>query len=104
MIPAKLPHASPLLYYTDGSSSYHRAQTAFCGRPDRDVSGEDVAPEVGNTLPRPSYPSVLWIHFTELRPGQGACIGSLAGLSTFAQLIISREGDYAIIKLPSGET
>ena len=41
------------------------------------------------------------IHNIELRPGQGAFLVRSAG--TFAQLT-SREGDYAIIKLPSGET
>lgn len=64
-------------------------------------SGADIAPEVGNTLPLSSIPVGTLIHCIELRPGQGACMARSAG--TFAQLT-SREGDYAIIKLPSGET
>lgn len=64
-------------------------------------SGTDIAPEVGNTLPLSSIPVGTLIHCIELRPGQGACMARSAG--TFAQLT-SREGDYAIIKLPSGET
>ena len=65
------------------------------------VSGPDVAPEVGNALPLSSIPVGTVVHNIELRPGQGAFMARSAG--TFAQLV-SREGDYAIIKLPSGET
>jgi large subunit ribosomal protein L2 len=64
-------------------------------------SGENVAPEVGNALPLSKIPVGTLIHNIELRPGQGAAMARAAG--TFAQLT-SREGTYAIIKLPSGET
>ena len=65
------------------------------------MSGPDVAPEVGNALPLSKIPVGTLIHCIELKPGQGASMARSAG--TFAQLT-SREGDYAIIKLPSGET
>ena len=65
------------------------------------VSGPDAAPEVGNALPLNKIPVGTLIHNIELRPGQGAMMARSAG--TFAQLT-SRDGDYAIIKLPSGET
>ena len=65
------------------------------------VSGKDVAPEIGNALPLSNIPVGTLIHNIELRPGQGAAMARSAG--TFAQLV-SREGDYAIVKLPSGET
>ena len=65
------------------------------------MSGENAAPEVGNALPLKNIPIGTVIHNIELRPGQGAFLVRSAG--TFAQLT-SREGDYAIIKLPSGET
>ena len=47
-----------LLYYTDGSKAYIIAPNGLqVGQ--TVMSGEDVAPEVGNTLPWPRYPSVL---------------------------------------------
>ena len=64
-------------------------------------SGADAAPEVGNCIPLQYIPLGTMIHNIELRPGQGAAMVRSAG--TFAQLT-SREGKYAIIKLPSGET
>ncbi len=89
-----------LLYYTDGSKAYIIAPNGLeVGQ--KVVSGEDVAPEVGNTLPLAKIPVGTLIHCIELRPGQGASMARSAG--TFAQLT-SREGNYAIIKLPSGET
>ena len=65
------------------------------------VSGAEAAPEIGNALPLKAIPVGTVIHNIEMRPGQGARIARSAG--TFAQLV-SREGNYAIIKLPSGET
>lgn len=64
-------------------------------------SGPEAAPEIGNALPLSKIPVGTVIHNIELRPGQGAKIVRSAGTS--AQLT-SREGNYAIIKLPSGET
>ena len=88
-----------LLYYVDGAKSYIIAPNGLeVGA--TVVSGADVAPEVGNTLPLSKIPVGTVIHNIELRPGQGAFMARSAG--TFAQLI-SREGDYAVIKLPSGE-
>ena len=89
-----------LLYYVDGSKAYIIAPN---GREvgQKVVSGEDVAPEVGNALPLAKIPVGTLIHCIELRPGQGAAMVRSAG--AFAQLT-SREGNYAIIKLPSGET
>ena len=89
-----------LLYYKDGDKAYIIAPNGLeVGQVL--MSGPDVAPEVGNTLPLANIPVGTLIHCIELRPGQGACMARSAG--TFAQLT-SREGDYAIIKLPSGET
>ena len=89
-----------LLYYQDGEKAYIIAPNGLeVGQ--TVMSGADVAPEVGNTLPLANIPVGTLIHCIELRPGQGACMARSAG--TFAQLT-SREGDYAIIKLPSGET
>ena len=89
-----------LLYYADGYKAYIIAPNGL------EVgaiveSGENVAPELGNALPLSHIPVGTLIHNIELRPGQGAAMARSAG--TFAQLT-SREGTYAIIKLPSGET
>jgi len=65
------------------------------------VSGPDVQPEIGNTLPLSKIPLGTVISCIELRPGQGAIIARSAG--TFAQLM-ARDGKYATIKMPSGET
>lgn len=89
-----------LLYYVDGAKAYIVAANGLeVGT--TVVSGENAAPEVGNALPLSKIPVGTLIHCIELRPGQGAFMARSAG--TFAQLI-SREGNYAIIKLPSGET
>jgi large subunit ribosomal protein L2 len=64
-------------------------------------SGSGVAPELGNCLPLAEIPVGTLVHNIELRPGQGAAMARSAG--TFAQLA-AREGNYAILRLPSGET
>ena len=64
-------------------------------------SGATAAPEVGNCLPLSAIPVGTLVHAIELRPGQGAAMARSAG--TFAQLA-AREGNYAILRLPSGET
>ena len=89
-----------LLYYADGYKAYIIAPNGLEVGATIE-SGENVAPEVGNALPLSKIPVGTLIHNIELRPGQGAAMARAAG--TFAQLT-SREGSYAIIKLPSGET
>ena len=64
-------------------------------------SGASVAPDLGNTLPLSNIPVGTLVHAIELRPGQGAAMARSAG--TYAQLA-AREGKYAILRLPSGET
>ena len=89
-----------LLYYADGEKSYIVAPNGLeVGQ--TVMSGKDATPEVGNALPMQSIPVGTIIHNIELRPGQGAKLVRSAG--AFAQLT-SKEGDYAIIKMPSGET
>ena len=89
-----------LLYYVDGAKAYIIAPNGLeVGQ--TVMSGAEAAPEVGNALPLNKIPVGTVIHNIELRPGQGAFMARSAG--TFAQLV-SRDGDYAIVKLPSGET
>lgn len=64
------------------------------------VSDEEAAIETGNRLPLKSIPVGSVIHAVEMQPGKGAQIVRAAGTS--AQLN-AKEGDYAQIKLPSGE-
>ncbi len=88
-----------LLYYADGEKRYILAPNGLqVGQVV--VSGASVAPEVGNALFLQEIPLGTVIHNIELRPGQGASLARSAG--TFAQLT-SRDGKYAIVKLPSGE-
>ena len=89
-----------LVSYTDGEKRYVIAQNGLkVGQ--TIISGSGVAPEIGNTLPLSDIPLGTTISCIELRPGQGAVMARSAG--SFAQLM-AREGKYATVKLPSGET
>jgi large subunit ribosomal protein L2 len=89
-----------LVNYQDGEKRYVIAQNGLkVGQ--NIVSGERVAPEIGNTMTLANIPLGTIISCIELRPGQGAVIARSAG--AFAQLM-ARDGKYATVKLPSGET
>lgn len=89
-----------LLQYADGEKRYIVAPHGIkVGQ--KVVSGKEAAPEVGNTMFLSDIPLGTIIHNIELRPGQGACIARSAG--SYAQLA-ARDGKYAVIKMPSGET
>ncbi len=90
-----------LLTYQDGEKRYVVAQAGLKVG-DTLLSGTDNVPtEIGNTMPLSQVPFGTIISCVELRPGQGAVMARSAG--TFAQLM-ARDGKYATIKLPSGET
>ena len=89
-----------LVVYTDGEKRYIIAPNGL-NVGDKIVSGKGAAPEVGNTLFLSEIPLGTIIHNIELRPGQGAVMARSAG--AYAQLV-AREGKYAILRLPSGET
>jgi large subunit ribosomal protein L2 len=63
-------------------------------------SGEEAPVEAGNRLPLKNIPVGSILHAIELQPGRGAQIVRSAGAS--AQLM-AKEGDYAQVRLPSGE-
>ncbi|MDP5099986.1 MAG: 50S ribosomal protein L2 [Nonlabens sp.] len=89
-----------LVHYQDGEKRYVIAQNGLqVGQ--NIVSGESVAPEVGNAMKLSAIPLGSIISCIELRPGQGAVIARSAG--SFAQLM-ARDGKFATIKMPSGET
>ncbi|WP_435137439.1 50S ribosomal protein L2 [Formosa sp. A9] len=90
-----------LLNYQDGEKAYIVAQNGLqVGQ--TVVSGQEgIAPEIGNAMPLSQIPLGTIISCVELRPGQGAVMARSAG--AFAQLM-ARDGKFATIKLPSGET
>jgi len=89
-----------LVEYTDGEKRYIIAPHGLkVGQ--QIVSGKGVAPEIGNCLFLSDIPFGTIIHNIELRPGQGAKMARSAG--SYAQLM-SRDGKFAILKMPSGET
>jgi len=89
-----------LLVYADGEKRYMLAPNGLqVGQ--TVLSGSGIAPEVGNSLPLKEIPLGTIVHNIELHPGQGGVMVRSAG--TYAQLT-SREGKYAVVKLPSGES
>lgn len=89
-----------LVVYTDGEKRYIIAPNGLKVN-QTIVSGKGIAPEIGNSLYLSEIPLGTIIHNIELRPGQGGILARSAG--SYAQLS-ARDGNYAIIKLPSGET
>ena len=88
-----------LLEYTDGEKRYIIApQGLQVGA--KVISGNQVAPEIGNALQMKNMPLGTMIHNIELQPGQGGKLVRSAGTS--AQLA-NKEEKYAVIKMPSGE-
>ncbi|MFB9057063.1 50S ribosomal protein L2 [Mariniflexile ostreae] len=90
-----------LLNYQDGEKRYIIAQNGLQVGQNVVSSKESIAPEVGNAMPLSLIPLGTIISCVELRPGQGAIMARSAG--SFAQLM-ARDGKFASIKLPSGET
>jgi len=88
-----------LLYYADGEKRYIIAPEGIqVGQ--TVISGESVAPEVGNALPLAKIPLGTIIHNVEFQPGKGGAIARSAG--TYVQLV-ARDGKYATVRLASGE-
>ncbi len=89
-----------LLHYVDGEKRYVLAPVGMMVG-DTIFSGANAEVKPGNTLPITNIPVGTLIHNVELIPGKGGQLVRSAG--TAAQLM-AREGKYAIIRLPSGET
>ena len=89
-----------LVHYSDGEKRYILAPNGLkVGQ--KVKSGKAATPEVGNAMFLKDIPFGTLIHNIELKPGQGAKLARSAG--SFAQLN-AKDGKYAIIKMPSGET
>lgn len=88
-----------LINYADGEKRYIIAPYKLKVG-DIIESGENVDIKIGNALPLRNIPVGTTIHNIELKPGKGGQLVRSAGNS--AQLM-AKEGDYALVKLPSGE-
>jgi large subunit ribosomal protein L2 len=88
-----------LLHYVDGEKRYILAPNGLKVG-DRVMSGPEAEVRVGNALPLRSIPTGTVIHNLELYPGRG---GQLVRSAGGAAQLMAKEGDYAQIRLPSGE-
>jgi large subunit ribosomal protein L2 len=89
-----------LIHYVDGEKRYILAPHGLTVGTEI-MSGPDADIRVGNALPLRNIPVGTVIHNIELKPGRGGQLVRAAGAS--AQLL-GKEGNYAIIRLTSGET
>jgi large subunit ribosomal protein L2 len=88
-----------LLHYADGAKTYILAP-ANLSVGDTVIAGEGSDIKVGNTMELGSIPLGTVVHAIELKPGAGAALVRSAG--TGAQ-IVAREGNFVLLRLPSGE-
>lgn len=88
-----------LVHYADGEKQYILAPLALAVD-DQIESGPQVEIRPGNSLPLRSIPTGTVVHNLELTPGRGGQLVRSAG--TGAQ-VLSREGEYVLVRLPSGE-
>lgn len=88
-----------LLHYADGDKRYIVAPDGLkVGQVVQSGSGVEV--QLGNALPLQEIPVGTFIHNVEMRPGKGGQLGRSAGNSL---QLMAKEGDFAQLKLPSGE-
>lgn len=88
-----------LLQYTDGEKRYIVAPVGLNVN-DEVMSGKTAEIKVGNATQLANIPAGIPIHNVEMKKGSGAMIARSAGNSC---IIMAKEGDYAQLKLPSGE-
>jgi large subunit ribosomal protein L2 len=88
-----------LIEYEPGRRSYILAPQGLKAG-DVVESGQKVEPKLGNAMPLSSIPTSMAIHNIEMTAGQGGKLVRTAGGSA---TLMAREGDWAVIRLPSGE-
>ncbi len=88
-----------LISYLDGEKAYILAPIGL-NVGDQVISSEKADIKPGNSLPLSAIPVGTTIHNVELRPGKGAQIARGAGVSA---VLVSKDGEYCQVKLPSGE-
>jgi large subunit ribosomal protein L2 len=88
-----------LLHYVDGEKRYMLAPAGLAVG-DRVEAGENAEVRPGNCLPFRKIPVGSWVHNIELKPGKGGQLVRSAGLGAQFMAV---EGDWAVLRLPSGE-
>src|SRR3970040_670529 len=88
-----------LLHYSDGEKRYILAPDGLKVG-DRITSGPGSEINIGNALPLGEMPLGSFVHNVELKPGKGGQLGRSAGSSL---QLLAKEGNYAQLKMPSGE-
>lgn len=88
-----------LVVYADGEKRYILAPLGLQVN-HQVMSGPEAEVRVGNALPLKNIPLGTVVHNIELQPGRGGQLARSAGVG--AQLM-AKEGDYALLRLPSGE-
>jgi large subunit ribosomal protein L2 len=88
-----------LLMYADGERRYIIAAKGMQAG-DQVVSGADAPIKAGNTMPLRNIPLGSVVHCVEMKAGKGAQIARSAGAGV---QLVAREGDYATLRLRSGE-
>ncbi len=88
-----------LLQYADGEKRYILAPLGLQVNAEV-MSGENAEIKVGNALPLSKIPVGSIVHNIELHPGRGGQFARSAGISA---RLMAKEGNYATLKMPSGE-
>ena len=88
-----------LVQYPDKEKAYILAPVGL-GVGDKVIAGPGSEPKVGNALPLQEIPLGATIHNVEIQPGRGGQMARSAGAGV---ILNNREGDFALLKLPSGE-
>lgn len=96
--PGRSAHIA-LLHYADGEKRYILAPAGL-QKGDTVVSGPGAPARLGNALPIANVPVGTTVHNVELHPGKGGQLGRSAGTEI---QIVAKEGNYAHLRLPSGE-
>ena len=88
-----------LLAYADGEKRYILAPNGLKAG-DKVISGSNVEPKIGNSMPLRNITVGEFVHNVELKVGNGAQLGRSAGVQI---QLLAKEGDNAVLRLPSGE-
>jgi large subunit ribosomal protein L2 len=88
-----------LVQYTDGDKRYILSPEGLKVK-DTILSGEEIEPKIGNSLPLSQMPIGTIVHNIELTPGRGGQMARSAGAGA---IVTAREHGFAHLKLPSGE-